>query len=205
MGGNTVTKTAWVTRPLGMFTGADQTENFRSLSTIFPCRVVRRAPVACAFPPAKPVVLPASYACDGAHLSSAELLGSTESVGLLILHRGALRYERYWLGADATTQWSLWSITKSWLSALMGIAVGEGAVGSIDDQVTDYVPRLAGSAYEGATIKHVLQMSSGARWDEAYWNASSDIREAGLALAPSAASDVRDLSPCARSCHATLA
>ena len=174
---------AWISKPLGMFAGEDQTENFRSLSSIFPCRVVRRAAQPHEFPSGKLLFLPEAYEYEGRSCSSAALLGSTESVGLLVLQRGALRYEKYWLGADASTQWGLWSITKSFVSALMGLAVSEGAVVSVDDLVVQYVPRLAGSAYEGATIRHVLQMSSGAHWDEAYWDADSDIRKAGHALA----------------------
>jgi CubicO group peptidase (beta-lactamase class C family) len=70
------------------------------------------------------------------------------------------------LGADRSTQWALFSITKSWLSALTGIALADGAIESIDDPVTRYVRRLRDSAYDGVSIKHVLQMSSGARWGE---------------------------------------
>jgi CubicO group peptidase (beta-lactamase class C family) len=174
---------AWVSKPLGMFTGADQTENFRSLASIFPCRVVRRADRPFRFARGAALQLPATYVYEGQRRSSAELLASTETAGLLVLRRGALLYEKYGCGLARSRQWSLWSISKSWVSALVGVALAEGAIGSVDDRVIDYVPRLAGSAYEGATIKHVLQMSSGARWDEAYWDAESDIREAGRALA----------------------
>jgi CubicO group peptidase (beta-lactamase class C family) len=174
---------AWVTKPLGMFTGADQTENFRSLASIFPCRVIRRAERPYRFERGTTLQLPPTYVHEGERRSSAELLASTETAGLLVLRRGALVYEKYWCGLARSRQWALWSISKSWVSALIGSALAEGAIGSLDDRVIDYVPRLAGSAYDGATIKHVLQMSSGARWDEAYWDAESDIREAGRALA----------------------
>lgn len=174
---------AWVSKPIGMFSGADQTENFRSLASIFPCRVIRRAERPFRFARGPALELPASYAFDGRRRTSSELLASTETAGLLVLHRGALVFEQYWLGMSRTRQWSLWSITKSWVSALIGAAVAEGAIESVSDPVMRYAPRLAGSAYEGTTIRHVLQMSSGARWDEAYWDAASDIREAGRALA----------------------
>jgi CubicO group peptidase (beta-lactamase class C family) len=179
----TIMSKLWATKSLEMFTDADQTQNFRSLASIFPCRVVRRATQPHRFTRGRALPLPETYEYAGQSHSSAVLLGSTESAGMLVLHRGALRYEKYWLDTDADTQWGLWSITKSWVSALMGVAVAEGAIESIDDQITQYVPRLAGTAYEGATIKHVLQMSSGAHWDEAYWDADSDIRKAGRGLA----------------------
>jgi CubicO group peptidase (beta-lactamase class C family) len=173
----------WVSRNLGLFTGADQTDNFRSLASIFPCRVVRRADRPHRFVETKPLRIPRTYAFDTERRSSATLLADTETVGLIVLHRGRIAYEKYWLGVTPSTQWALFSITKSWLSALIGVAVAERAITSIDDQVTAYVPRLAGSAYEGATIEHVLQMSSGARWDESYADADSDIRASGRALA----------------------
>jgi CubicO group peptidase (beta-lactamase class C family) len=166
-----------------MFTGADQTQNFRSLASIFPCRVVRRAAKPHRYPKGKPLRLPSSYTYEAERRSGAALLANTETAGLLVLHRGRIVYEKYWLGVTPSTQWALFSITKSWLSALIGIALAERKIGSIDDAVTDYAPRLAGSAYDGATIKHVLQMSSGARWDESYADADSDIRKTGRALA----------------------
>jgi CubicO group peptidase (beta-lactamase class C family) len=173
----------WVSKNIGMFTGADQTQNFRALAAIFPCRVVRRSDKPHRFASAKPLRLPSVYRYESERRSLAALLGATETVGLLVLHRGRIAYEKYWLGVTASTQWSLFSITKSWLSALIGIAIAERAIGSVDEQVTQYVPRLAGSAYDGATIKHVLQMSSGARWDESYADADSAIRRSGRELA----------------------
>ena len=172
-----------MSRSLGMFRGDDQTENFRSLASIFPCRVVRRAARPQRFRRAEPILLPESYANGDRMRSTIELLISTETAGLIVLQRGAVRYEKYWLDLGRRTQWGLWSITKSWVSALMGIAIAEGAVSSVGDDVSQYVPRLADSAYHGVTIEQVLQMSSGARWDEAYWDADSDIRVAGRALA----------------------
>lgn len=174
---------SWVTKPLGMFTGADQTRNFRELASIFPCRVVRRSPRPHRFHRGSEIQLPETYVYDGTRRSTAALLASTETAGLLVVRGGSLRFEQYWLDVARGTQWALWSITKSWISALIGVAVAEGAIGSVEDLVVRYVPKLLGGAYEGATIQHVLQMSSGARWDEAYWDADSDIREAGRALA----------------------
>ncbi|HET6332484.1 MAG TPA: serine hydrolase [Polyangiales bacterium] len=173
----------WVSKKIGMFTGGDQTENFRSMASIFPCRVVRRSDKPHRFATTKPLRLPSTYRYESERRSTAALLADTETVGLMVLHRGRIAYEKYWLGVTPTTQWALFSITKSWLSALIGIAVAERAIESVDNQVTDYVPRLAGSAYDGATIKHVLQMSSGARWDESYADADSDIRQTGRELA----------------------
>ena len=144
---------------------------------------MRRSPRPHRFHRGTEVQLPETYLYDGKRRSSADLLSSTETAGLLVLRGGALRFEQYWLDVARSTQWGLWSITKSWVSALIGVAVAEGAIESVDDPVIRYAPKLTGSAYDGATIRQVLQMSSGARWDEAYSDADSDIREAGRALA----------------------
>lgn len=60
--------------------------------------------------------------------------------------------------------WVSWSVAKSFISALVGIAIEQGAIRSIGDAISDYWPDMKGSAHEGVEIKHVLQMSSGARW-----------------------------------------
>jgi CubicO group peptidase (beta-lactamase class C family) len=101
----------------------------------------------------------------------------------LILHHDKLVFEQYWRGNDATTQWIAWSVTKSFISALAGIAVHSGAISSIEDPVIHYLPQLRGTAYDGARVKDVLQMSSGASWSENYSDAKSDVNRFGRTFA----------------------
>jgi len=79
-------------------------------------------------------------------------------------------------------QWMSMSVAKSFISALVGIALSEGAIKSLQDPINRYVPKLAGSAYEGVCIKDVLQMSSGARWNEDYTDPTSEIFGLSAAL-----------------------
>lgn len=102
--------------------------------------------------------------------------------GLVILQDGQLRHESYYLGGDADDQRISWSVAKSFLSALIGILIDEGAIDSIDDPVTKYAPELAGSAYDGATLRNVLNMSSGVVFDEDYLDFWSDINKMGRIL-----------------------
>lgn len=102
---------------------------------------------------------------------------------IVVLKNGAIVHEDYFLGTTPEDLRISWSVAKSFLSALMGIVIEEGAIKSIDDQVTDYVPLLIGSAYDGATIKDVLQMSSGVVFDEDYLDFNSDINKMGRILA----------------------
>jgi CubicO group peptidase (beta-lactamase class C family) len=96
--------------------------------------------------------------------------------GLLILKDGKIAFERYELGNNEATRWMSMSVVKSIASTLVGVAIQDGYIKSIDDPVTKYLPTLAGSAYEGVTIRNLLQMASGVKWDETYTNPASDRR-----------------------------
>ncbi|MEP4198407.1 MAG: serine hydrolase [Aliishimia sp.] len=102
---------------------------------------------------------------------------------LLVVHKGQVVFEDYYLGTTATDRRISWSVAKSYLSALFGIIVQDGAIASLDDLVTDYVPSLKGSAYDRATVRNVLQMSSGVTFDEDYLAYNSDINKMGRLLA----------------------
>ncbi len=87
---------------------------------------------------------------------------------VLVMQDGALRYEEYFLGTGPDDRRISWSVAKSYLSALLGVLLEEGAIASIDDPVTKYAPLLKGSAYDGASIRNVLNMASGVTFDEDY-------------------------------------
>lgn len=80
-------------------------------------------------------------------------------------------------------QWISWSVAKSFVSALVGIAVSEGHIASLADPISGYIRVEPGSAYDGVSIKDVLQMSSGARWNEDYADAASDVFRLGATMA----------------------
>jgi len=141
--------------------------------------VIRRAAKPAPLAAGKATALPASFEAQGRTLDTQAFLAQVETTGLLVLKDDRLVYETYWLGNDATTQTISWSVVKSVVSALMGIALHEGAIRSVEDPVTQYVPGLAGSGYDGVRIKDVLQMSSGVRWNEDYSDPQADINVFG--------------------------
>lgn len=102
---------------------------------------------------------------------------------IVVLHDGSLVFEDYYQNTNDTDLRISWSVAKSFLSALTGILLDEGAIDSIDDPVTKYVPSLVGSAYDGATLKDALQMSTGVEFNEDYLDPKSDINRMGRALA----------------------
>ncbi len=103
--------------------------------------------------------------------------------GLVVLKNGNLRYEDYYLGTSPDDLRISWSVAKSFLSALVGVLIDEGAIASIDDPVVKYAPSLKNSAYENASLKDVLQMSSGVTFDEDYLDKNSDINRMGREIA----------------------
>jgi CubicO group peptidase (beta-lactamase class C family) len=98
--------------------------------------------------------------------------------GLLVLKDGAIAYERYGLGNDRDSRWISFSVTKSVVSMMVGAAIRDGYIGSLDEKVTDYLPRLKGSSYDQSTLRSILQMSSGVAWNEDYADPESDINTA---------------------------
>ncbi|MDQ2089475.1 serine hydrolase domain-containing protein [Marimonas arenosa] len=108
---------------------------------------------------------------------------------LIVMKDGAIRHESYHLGTGPEDRRISWSVAKSFLSALFGIVLDEGAIASLDDPVTKYAPGLAGSAYDKASIRNVLQMSSGITFNEDYLDFWSDINRMGRVIALGASMD----------------
>ena len=102
---------------------------------------------------------------------------------LLVLKDGQIVSEDYFLGTSLDDRRISWSVAKSFLSALFGIAIEEGQITDLDAKVTNYVPKLKGTGYDDATIRNVLQMSSGVTFDEDYLDYDSDINRMGRVLA----------------------
>ncbi|MFQ3207807.1 MAG: CubicO group peptidase (beta-lactamase class C family) [Glaciecola sp.] len=95
--------------------------------------------------------------------------------GALILHKGKIRYERYGLGHSPEKRWTSFSVAKSLTSSLVGIALKEGYIKSLGDNVSDYIDGLKGSAYDNVTIMQLLTMTSGVQWNEDYTDPQSDV------------------------------
>jgi CubicO group peptidase (beta-lactamase class C family) len=159
-----------------MYSGELQADTFRQMASIYPVRVVRRSSNPTPLALGASFDLPKTFEFGGNSHDTSAFLSTVDTTGLLIIKDGRVAYENYWLGYDETTQAISFSVTKSFVSALIGIAISEGAIGSVEEPVTRYAQELAGCAYDGVRLKDVLQMSSGARWNEDYSDPNSDIR-----------------------------
>ncbi|GHG92128.1 serine hydrolase domain-containing protein [Pseudodonghicola xiamenensis] len=102
---------------------------------------------------------------------------------LLVLQDGQIRHEGYYQGTEPEDRRISWSLAKSYLSVLLGALIAEGTIGSLDDPVVKYVPSLIGSAYDGTSIRNVLNMTSGVAFDEDYFDPDSDINRMGRVVA----------------------
>ena len=104
------------------------------------------------------------FAHEGRSLDLDAMLTETYTDGFLVIHDGGVITERYPSGMAPSDTHLLMSVSKSFNSTLCGALVGQGAL-TPDDLVTDHIDELRGSAWEGCTVQHLLDMRVGARWD----------------------------------------
>lgn len=153
---------------------AEQPEVNRNRNKYFPSRLIRRGPQVHPLPCAdRALDLPLTV--DGKDTSLEAYMARHRVAGLLIIKNGRIVLERYALGNDERSKWYSFSVGKSVVSTLVGAALQQGHIRSLDQPVTDYLPTLSGTAYDGATIRHLLQMSSGVAWNEGYRDGTSDV------------------------------
>jgi len=126
--------------------------------------------------------LPDSVSINGNTKDLAQLLKVLDTTGLVIIKDGTLIFEDYYRGTAKDDLRVSWSVAKSFASGLYGKAIENGQIKSLDETVETYVPALKGTAYEGATIRNVMNMSSGVKFNEDYLDPKSDINKMGRVL-----------------------
>lgn len=161
------------------WTQEERAIGFKNIGTIAPTRVVSKAKNAQAMTLNDIGLAGLSYSVDGKTYTIEDFINLKSAVGIVVLKDGKLVYEDYTEGNDLSTRWISFSVTKSVSSLLIGGAIKDGYIASINDQVVDYLPQLKGSAYEGVSIKNVLNMNSGVKWNEDYSDPKSDVSIAG--------------------------
>ena len=137
------------------------------LSVLAEATHIAPSPTPLPLPPGTPLVLPGIDAT----------LAAQRIAGIVILHDGKLVFEHYGLGFDAKGRWTSFSVAKSFTSTLVGAALADGAIKSLEDKVSAYIPDLRGSAYDDVTIRQLLMMSSGVRWNEDYEDPAADVAQ----------------------------
>lgn len=166
---------------------------FRNADRLFPTRRIAASASPYALPYAAMPLTELRFVSNSTQVGLQTYLDGNRVAGLLVLKGGQIAHETYRYGNTERTRWMSMSVAKSIVSTLIGAAVKDGSIASIDDPVTKYVPRLAGSAYDGVTVRQVLMMSSGVRWNETYTDPASDRRqllEVQIGQQPGAALDM---------------
>lgn len=116
-------------------------------------------------PQGKPLVIPGVD----------EYLANQRASGIVILQDGKIRFEKYALDFGPTGRWTSFSVAKSFTSTLVGAAIQDGYIKSLEDKVSQYIPGLKGSAYDDVSIRQLLTMSSGVQWNEDYEDPNADV------------------------------
>jgi len=158
-----------------LFSGEEQYENLNRFYKFIDSSTLSPSSNPLNFKSSKTISLPSSFNFNDAVIGTENFLQRTDTSALLILQNGRIQFEKYWLTGGENVQWMSMSVAKSFISALVGIAIRDGHINNIEEAISDYVPELKNSPYNNVRIKDVLQMSSGASWNEDYSDPESDI------------------------------
>lgn len=142
----------------------------------FATRIVARGNSVYPLPSSDAQLGDVAIASRGAQFDLADYMSRNRVAGLLVTHRGKVVLEHYDLGLDASTCWVSMSVAKSVSTTLVGAAIHDGAIDSVEDPLTDYLPQLKGSSYAGVSVRQLLQMTSGVKWDDTHTDPGSERR-----------------------------
>lgn len=158
------------------------TQNFRSMPTIFQARPIPKGPVSVPLQTA-PKALVERFHFQGRDQALGDWLVTSGTTGMLVMAADRVVYEQYFRGNREDSRAISWSVGKSFVSALVGIALKEGAIRDIRDPVSDYAPALKGSGYDGVPLQDVLEMASGIAFNEDYADPEAGINQLGQTIA----------------------
>ena len=174
------TKTVGIASILG-WKGEEQAKGYRDIEHIYKTHTIARGASVHPLPVAARQIAP-TFAFDGKTWTIDAYMRAYRVSGLLVLKDGKIVLEKYALGRKASDRWTSFSVAKSVTSTLVGAAIQDGKIKSLAEPVTTYIPELKGSAYEGVTVRQMLMMSSGVRWNEDYLDPDSDVAKAGQSV-----------------------
>lgn len=182
----------------GALAGEIRVNTFRNIDRLFPTRNVHHGDIVRELPASPESLADFRVRADDTSYTLDDVLSLNNVTGLLIVRNGQVLFEKYLSGNDQHTRWMSMSMVKSITATLIGAAINDRCITSIDDPVVRYLPCLEGSAYDGVTIRQVLQMTSGVAWNETYTDPQSDRRhmlEAQISQRPGAILDLMATLP----------
>jgi CubicO group peptidase (beta-lactamase class C family) len=155
----------------------DRVVGFRNTWRQYPGDVFHADPAHLQPLPRFDVPLSPRYQVKGQSFGIEDYLREQAVTGLLVIYQGHIVYEHYARGNTEKTLWTSRSVAKSVVSILIGVAVREGRIKSVDDPITAYLPELRQTAWEGVTLRNLLQHTSGVDWNEDYTDPRSDFAQ----------------------------
>jgi CubicO group peptidase (beta-lactamase class C family) len=158
----------------------EQAYAYRNVDRMFVTRAIRRGTTVLSLQRGDEIS--PQYQADGKTRGVDAYIGRANIAGLLIIKDERIVLERYALGLQENVRWSSMSMIKSLTSTLIGAALRQGTIGSLDDAVSKYIPTLRGCAYDAVTVRHLITMSSGVRWNEDYTDRNSDVNRYSKSL-----------------------
>lgn len=166
---NTVNDKIGTAKDFLFLTPEFQPGSYRNMDRIFNTRIFKRGTTVFPLPKSSKPLTSVKYSPDGINnYDIDDFISRNNIAGLLIIKNGEIVLERYALGNNEASKWTSFSVAKSVTSTLIGIAIKDGIIKSINDPMTNYLPQMKGTAYDGVTIRQLLQMSSGVDWNEDY-------------------------------------
>lgn len=177
-----------------VWTPQQQSEGYRAIETLYEVTTVKRGRKVHPLPKADRQI-DFSFEHVGRTWSVDDYMKAYNVSGVLVLKDGRILMERYAMGRSPQDRWTSFSVAKSVTSTLVGAAIHDGKIKSLASPVTDYIPELKGSGYDGVTVRQLLMMSSGVKWNEDYTDPKSDVAQSvSLAVEPGANPLVRYMS-----------
>lgn len=164
------------------WTVEQQAEWYPQIEKVYPSKIVKRGDYVRPLPKSDRSLDGLTYAQGEKTWTIDDYMKAYNVSGLTVVKDGKVLLERYGLGRKPEDRWISFSVTKSITSTLVGAAIKDGKIKSLDDGVTTYIPQLVGSAYDGVTIRQLLTMSSGVKWNEDYADPNSDVARAGTRI-----------------------
>jgi CubicO group peptidase (beta-lactamase class C family) len=159
-----------------VWTPAQQLERYKAIEKVYKVSTIKKG--------AKVSELPAAAAQIDPKINAQSIdafMKAQRITGLIAVKDGKIILEKYANGRTASDRWTSFSVAKSMTSTLIGAAVKDRYINNISEPVTKYLPELQGSAYDDVSIRQLMTMTSGARWNEDYTNPKSDVSLAGTA------------------------
>jgi CubicO group peptidase (beta-lactamase class C family) len=152
----------------------EQLVGYRNIDKIFSTRMVKASATPRTLTKATNS-LSVSFEFNDEQFTEDTFMESNNVVGLLVIKDDEIVLEKYRQDYGPEQRWISFSVAKSFTTTLVGAAIKDGAIKSLQDPLTDYLPKLAGSSYDGVTVQQLLTMTTGVAWNEDYADPNSDV------------------------------